>query len=137
MAWAFNLSLLSGRLTAKPELKQTEGGKFVTAFTVAVPRRINREETDFISCVAWNKTAEFISVHFDKGSPIFIRGILQNRQWTDKNGEKKQSYEIVVDEAYFVEGREKTVPAGGEQMTVRPDVEMVEKAITPDSDLPF
>lgn len=106
MALNYNNVQLGGRLTAKPELKKTASGLAVCSFTIAVNRKANREETDFINCVAWNKTAEFITKYFDKGAAIFVSGSLQVRQWEDSKGNKRYSTEVIVDNAYFVEGKQ-------------------------------
>ena len=106
MANLNNVSL-SGRLTATPELKQTNSGKAVTSFCVAVDRVYDRanppEQTaDFINCTAWGKTAEFVSKYFDKGSQIIIRGRLTTRSWTDTETNKKRSVtEVVAEDVYF------------------------------------
>lgn len=101
----FNKATIGGRLTASPEVKQTQSGVPVCSFTVAVNRKANREETDFISCVAWRNTAEFIGKYFSKGSSICVTGAIQTRNWTDSNGQKRYATEIIVDEAYFVDGK--------------------------------
>ncbi len=101
----FNKATIGGRLTASPEVKQTQSGVPVCSFTVAVNRKANREETDFISCVAWRNTAEFIGKYFSKGSSICVTGAIQTRNWTDSNGQKRYTTEIIVDEAYFVDGK--------------------------------
>lgn len=100
-----NKSVLGGRLTANVELKHTNNGIPVCQFTVAVTRKANREQTDFINCVAWRKTAEFISQYFGKGSSICVTGEIQTRSWTDNNGNKRFATELVVDEAYFVDSK--------------------------------
>lgn len=101
----FNKATIGGRLTADVEVKQTQNGVPVCSFTVAVNRKANREETDFISCVAWRNTAEFIGKYFSKGSSICVTGAVQTRNWTDSNGQKRYTTEIIVDEAYFVDGK--------------------------------
>ena len=110
----FNLNkvILGGRLTADPELKQTPSGVSVISFTVAVNRRFgskngeqNETQADFINCVAWRQTAEFISKYFRKGSSICVLGSLQVRSWQDNQGQKRYSTEVVVDEANFVDAR--------------------------------
>ena len=106
MANLNNVSL-SGRLVATPELKQTNSGKAVTSFCVAVDRVYDRtnppEQTaDFINCTAWGKTAEFVSKYFDKGSQIIVRGRLATRSWTDTETNKKRSAtDVVAEDVYF------------------------------------
>lgn len=95
---------LLGRLTKAPELKQTQSGTMVTNFTIAVNRRFAKEgqqQADFINCIAWRKTAEFISKYFTKGSMIAVTGSIQSRSWDDQNGQKRYATEIIVDGVYF------------------------------------
>lgn len=126
-----NKSVLGGRLTADVELKQTPNGVPVCTFTIAVNRKGNREETDFINCVAWRNTAEFISKYFGKGSSICVTGAIQTRSWTDNNGNKRNATELVVDEAYFVDSKSDNAPTYGQQSA--PQFEEVKG----DDDLPF
>lgn len=103
-----NKSILGGRLTADPELKQTASGISAVTFTIAVNRRYakdGQQEADFINCQAWRQTAEFISKYFKKGSSICIAGAIQTRSWTDTSGQKRYATEVVADEAYFVDGK--------------------------------
>lgn len=100
-----NKSVIGGRLTADVELKTTPSGVSVCSFTVAVTRKSNREKTDFINCVAWRNTAEFISRYFGKGSSICVTGEIQTRSWTDNNGNKRTATELVAEEAYFVDSK--------------------------------
>lgn len=103
-----NKSILGGRLTADPELKQTASGISACTFTIAVNRRYSKDgnqEADFINCQAWRKTAEFICKYFKKGSSICVTGAIQTRSWEDQNGQKRYATEVVVDEAYFVDGK--------------------------------
>ena len=107
---ALNLNkvILVGRMTADPELKQTQSGKSVTSFTVAVNRRFQKdtEQTaDFINCVAWKQTAEFLVNHFRKGSSICVVGSIQTRSFTAQNGEKRRATEVVADEVRFVDSK--------------------------------
>ena len=102
----FNKVILGGRLTAEPELKQTPNGTPVVSFSEAVNRRVAKgaeQKTDFINCVAWRQTAEFISRYFHKGSCICIVGNIQVRSWTDQNNQKRYATEVIVDEANFVD----------------------------------
>ena len=115
----FNLVVLTGRLTADPELKTTQSGISVTSFSVAVnrPYRTGEEQqTDFINVVAWRKTAEFIAKFFKKGNMIGIEGSIQTRKYTDKNGNNRTAFEVVVNNAQFVESkRDSAASQGGEQ----------------------
>ena len=101
-----NHIVIMGRLTRDPELRRTGSGVAVTSFTVAVDRDFgNREngerETDFIDCVAWRQTGEFVSKYFAKGRMAVVSGRLQIRNWTDKEGNKRRTAEIVADNVYF------------------------------------
>ena len=97
---------IMGRLTRDPELRRTGTGTAVASFTVAVDRDFGKsesgeKETDFIDCVAWRQTGEFISKYFTKGSMIVVSGRLQIRSWTDKDGNKRRTAEVVADNCYF------------------------------------
>ena len=101
---------IMGRLTHDPELRRTGSGTAVASFSVAVDRDFrNREtgekKTDFINCVAWGRTGEFVSKYFTKGSMIVVEGRLEMRDWTDRDGNKRTSAEINVDNVYFGESR--------------------------------
>lgn len=101
-----NHIVIMGRLVRDPELRRTGSGVAVTSFTVAVDRDFgNREsgerETDFIDCVAWRQTGEFVSKYFAKGRMAVVSGRLQIRNWTDKEGNKRRTAEIVADNVYF------------------------------------
>lgn len=104
-----NKTILGGRLTGDPELKTTPSGVSVTSFTIAVNRRYTKEgeqqQADFISCVAWRQTAEFICKYFRKASSIAIVGEIQTRTWTDSNGQKRYATEVIASEAYFVDSK--------------------------------
>ncbi len=103
-----NKAILVGRLTRDPELKSTQGGVSVVNFTVAVPRRFKdangERQSDFINCVAFRNTAEFISNWFNKGNIIALDGSIQTRNY-DKDGQKVYVTEVIVDNASFVEGK--------------------------------
>lgn len=95
---------IMGRLTRDPELRRTGSGVAVTSFTIAVDRDFSKEtekETDFIDCVAWRSTGEFVSKYFKKGSMAIVSGRLQIRSWTDKDGNKRRTAEVVADNCYF------------------------------------
>lgn len=99
-----NISLV-GRLTADPELKQTQSGISVTSFTLAVDRPGSKDQTDFIPCVAWRGTAEFVSKYFTRGQRIGLIGKLTSRPYEDRNGNKRTAYEVVADHVEFVESK--------------------------------
>ena len=97
---------IMGRLTRDPELRRTGSGIAVASFTVAVDRDFGgrdggEKETDFIDCVAWRQAGEFVSKYFTKGRMIVVSGRLQIRSWTDKDGNKRRTAEIVADNCYF------------------------------------
>lgn len=96
-----NKAILMGRLTKDPELRSTQNGTSVCSFTVAVDRNSKEKQTDFINCVAWRQTGEFISKYFSKGRMIAVVGEIQQRDYTDKAGNKRTVYEVVVNEAGF------------------------------------
>ena len=97
---------IMGRLTRDPELRRTGSGTAVASFTLAVDRDFGKNEngereTDFIDCVAWRQTGEFVSKYFTKGRMAVVSGRLQIRGWTDKDGNKRRSAEVVADNVYF------------------------------------
>ena len=101
-----NHIVIMGRLTRDPELRRTGSGIAVASFTVAVDRDFGgkdggERETDFIDCVAWRQTGEFVSKYFTKGRMAVVSGRLQIRSWTDKDGNKRRTAEIVADNVYF------------------------------------
>ena len=101
---------IMGRLTRDPELRRTGSGIAVASFTLAVdrdfaPRDGGERETDFIDCVAWRQTGEFVSKYFTKGRMAVVSGRLQIRSWTDKDGNKRRTAEIVADNVYFGDSR--------------------------------
>ncbi len=104
----YNKSILIGRLTADPELRQTANGVSVVSFTLAVDRAYSNggeRQADFINCVAWRQTAEFISKYFSKGRLIGVDGSIQTRNYEDKQGNKRTAVEVVVDNAFFTESK--------------------------------
>ena len=100
-----NRIILMGRLTRDPELRRTGSGTPVTSFSLAVDRdfksQSGEKETDFIDVVAWRSTAEFVSKYFTKGRMAVVEGRLQIRDWTDRDGGKRRSAEVVADNVYF------------------------------------
>ena len=142
--FSINKVILGGRLTNQPELKQTPQGVCVTTFSIAVNRRGKKDEADFINCVAWRQTAEFITKYFGKGSSICIVGQIQTRSWNDNNGNKRYATEVIADEAYFVDSRTES-NEGGLTMTnianAAQNANLLANAnfedVDSDSDLPF
>ena len=122
-----NHIVLMGRLTRDPELRRTQSGVAVVSFSLAVDRDFaNREsgekQTDFIDIVAWRSTAEFVSKYFTKGRMAVVSGRLQIRDWTDREGGKRRSAEVVADNVYFGDSKKDgAAPAqGGGQSYDRP-----------------
>ena len=126
-----NKVILKGRLTATPELKRTATDIYVTDFSIAVNRRFNKEQTDFINCQAWRQTAEFITKYFTKGQEILVVGELHIEKW-DKDGETRYATRVVVDEVDFCGSKAENK---SETITVD-DLEFTEVSPQED-DLPF
>ena len=111
-----NHIVVMGRLTRDPELRHTQAGTAVASFTVAVDRdykskETGERETDFIDCIAWRSTGEFVSKYFAKGRMAVVEGRLQIRDWTDREGGKRRSAEVVADNVYFGDSKR---DSGGE-----------------------
>ena len=100
-----NHIVISGRLTKEPELRTTQSGTSVTTFTLAVERDFGDKQTDFIDCVAWKSSAEFVSKYFSKGQLVIVSGSLQSRKWEDKNGNKRVNWEVNAERVYFAESK--------------------------------
>ena len=105
-----NHIVIMGRLTRDPELRSTQSGVSEASFTVAVDRDFGgrdggERQTDFIDCVAWRQTGEFVSRYFRKGSMIVVSGRLQSRKWQDREGNNRTNWEIQADNVYFGESR--------------------------------
>ena len=110
-----NTVILMGRLTADPDSGQTQSGTAYCRFTVAVDRKFadkttGERQADFISCVAWRQTAEFINKYFSKGKMIIVEGTLQNNNYTDSNSVKHYSYNVVADSVSFGESKSASNP---------------------------
>ena len=144
----FNKVILGGRLTADPELKQTQNGTAVVSFSIAVNRRYNKDtqqsETDFFNITAWRQTAEFVSRYFKKGSSICVVGTLQNRSWVDQQSTKHYRTDIVADEVMFVDSRsESSASFSGDNFAAAPTFASTSETapkfeeIKTDDDLPF
>lgn len=137
---SLNHIVLHGRMTKEPELRRTGSGVAVTSFTMAVDRDIaNKEtgerETDFIDCVAWRGAGEFVEKHFHKGSMAVVSGRLQIRSWTDKEGNKRRTAEVVADNVYFGDSKkEDAKPAAAPTLVPAPDFQQID---IPDAALPF
>ena len=139
-----NKIFLMGRLTRDPELRRTQNGTAVAGFALAVDRDYKNadgtKETDFIEVVAWRTTAEFVSKYFVRGRMAVVEGRLQIRDWTDKDGNKRRSAEVVADSVYFGDSRKEGDTSGGSRKAAGKavDVEAGDFAeIDDDGDLPF
>ena len=110
-----NKVMLMGRLTRDPEIRYTQNNLPVASFTLAVDRDFKsgsgEKETDFINCVAWRNTAEFVGKYFTKGSAAIVAGRLQIRSYTDKDNNKRTAAEVVADNVYFAESKSNTAQA--------------------------
>lgn len=133
-----NKAILVGNLTRDPEMGTTPNGVSVTSFTVAVNRRCKsqdgQQQTDFIKCVAWRGTAEFIAKYFTKGSKIGVIGMIQTRAYDDQNGNKRYVTEVSVDEAEFAGSKAQNI--GANKQEAAPDG-LEEYEPLDDSELPF
>lgn len=112
-----NHIVLMGRLTRDPELRRTGSGTAVASFTIAVDRDFSskdggEKETDFIECVAWRGTGEFVSKYFTKGRMIVVSGRLQVRKWKNKEGENRYTTEVVADNVYFGDSKKEESNSG-------------------------
>ena len=112
-----NRIILMGRLTRDPELRHTQSGTAVASFTLAVDRdfknkQSGEKETDFIDVVAWRQTGEFVSRFFNKGRMAVVEGRLQIREWTDKEGNKRRTAEVVADNVYFGDSKRDSESGG-------------------------
>ena len=126
---------IMGRLTRDPELRYTQAQTPVASFTLAVDRDYKQNgadrETDFIDVVAWRQTGEFVSKYFTKGSMAVVSGRLQIRDWTDRDGNKRRSAEVVADNVYFGESKGTSEKPGKNGASVFAELEV------DDGDLPF
>ena len=134
-----NTISLMGRLTRDPELRRTQSGTAVTSFTLAVDRDFKSadgtKEPDFIDVVAWTGTAEMVSKYLSKGRMAVVKGRLQLRDWTDKEGHKRRSAEVMAESVFFADSR-----AAGSSTSAQPSTpgfSEITEADEPDEDLPF
>ena len=127
-----NTAAIQGRFTANPELKSTNTGKSVTSFTIASDG-MSEGQTNWIDCVAWGKSAEFICKYFKKGSMVAIHGSIQTRTYEDKNGSKRKATELVVNQAYFCGNKSDSDSASANE----PVPFVPSTAEADDEDLPF
>ena len=141
-----NTITIMGRLTRDPELRHTQNNTPVAAFTLAVDRDFSgkdgaEKQTDFIDCVAWRTTAEFVSRYFTKGRMAVVAGRLQLRDWTDKDGNKRRSAEVIADRIYFGDSKKDTsgqsAPYGAQPHAASYSPQQYEELDEPDDELPF
>ncbi len=138
-----NKIFIMGRLTRDPELRRTQNGTAVTSFTLAVDRDFKNadgtKETDFIDCVVWRQTAEFVSKYFTKGRMAVVEGRLQIRDWQDKDGNKRRNAGVIADNVYFGDSRSDNAPGSYQaaKAPVNVDAEDFAEVEDDDSDLPF
>lgn len=138
-----NKAIIGGRLTRDPEHTVTHTGTEVAKFSVAIPRRFNREETDFLNVVAFGKTAEFVNKYFSKGSSIIVVGSVQSRTY-EKDGQKRYVTEIVAEEVSFA-GSKKDNEGSSENVSGDSAIDALESLrdhngfakVEDDDDLPF
>ena len=141
-----NIVALQGRLAKYPELKTTPSGTSVCSFTLAVDRSYSKDgnrQTDWIDCVAWRHTAEFICKYFQQGQLMAVSGRIQTRVYTDRDGKARKGVEIVAQDVSFCESRKREEPKEPVKQPSAEPVESYEQAMLPpddflgDDDLPF
>lgn len=113
----YNRSILIGRLVADPELRTTPNGVNVSTFRIAVDRPYSKnaeKKADFITIVAWRQQADFVCRYFSKGKAIGVEGSIQTRDYTDKEGNKRNAFEVVADRVFFVESKSASGASGSE-----------------------
>ncbi|MBQ8808589.1 MAG: single-stranded DNA-binding protein [Clostridia bacterium] len=140
-----NKVILMGRFTRDPELRSTPQGISTCSFSIAVDRNFVRpgeeRKADFINCVAWRQTAEFISKYFKKGSMVALEGSIQTRSWDDQDGKKRYATDVVVSQVYFAESKRDSQSSGADDsFAAVSDFGSLPEPISPmgtDDDLPF
>ena len=134
----FNKVILGGRLTADPELKQTQSGVPVVQFGIAVNRRYSngtqQQETDFFNVTAWRGTADIVARYFRKGSSICVTGTIQNNTWVDRQNVKHYRTDVIADEVFFVDSKGE---GGAEGEPPQETATPAEFQAHSDDDLPF
>lgn len=134
---------IMGRLTRDPDLRHTQSGAAVAGFSLAVERDFKGDtggrETDFIDCVAWRSTAEFVSKYLSKGRMAIVDGRLQMRDWTDRDGNKRRSAEVVADHVYFGDSKREAGTSQGQITAYQTsgEVDAFEELIDDDGEIPF
>lgn len=125
---SLNKCILQGRLTKDPEIRFTSDNKPVASFALAVDRDYNRQQVDFINCVAWEKTAEFMQKYFHKGDMAIVEGRVQVRSYTTTDAVKRTATEIKIDHVYF---------GGSKKSDAAAEAPATFEELPPDGDLPF
>jgi single-strand DNA-binding protein len=141
-----NVTILTGRLVADPELRTTQNGVSVTQFTIAVDRGYVKQgeekQTDFFDVVCWRSTAEFVCKYFNKGNLISVQGMLRTRSYTDKEGNKRKVTEVLAEQVHFTESKKQS-DSGNQQPTYAPPqpysngTQAEFEEVVTDDDLPF
>lgn len=126
-----NMVVLMGRLTANPELKTTSNNLSICHFTLAVDRQYSKDKTDFINCIAWRSTAEFISKYFTRGKMIAVIGAIETGSYIDKNGNTRYTFEVNVNNVHFCGSVEK------KETETNVSKRETEQEMPLDDDLPF
>ena len=129
-----NEIMIMGRLTKDPEARKTQNNTSVTTFSVAVDRNYV-EGTDFFECVAWRQTADFAATYLSKGRMVVVQGHGQFRDWTDKSGQKRRTFEVIADNIYFADSPNKGERKNKEDAA--PQQQTFEELGEEDGDLPF
>ena len=142
-----NTIAITGRLTAAPELKTTQTGLSVCSFSLAVKRPKVKDTTDFINCVAWRQSAEYLCQYANKGDLIEVTGSLQSRSYEDKNGNKRTAFDVVADSLSVLNSRQSgqstTDPTAADNSRFGAFVDNLQaqgldyEDITADDDIPF
>lgn len=131
-----NQAVLMGRLTADPELKHTQSGVAVIRFTLAVDRSYAKQgeerQTDFINITAWRQTAEFVSRYFRKGQLVAVQGTIQTGSYTDRDGNRRNTFDVVADQVHFAERKKDGGNQGGSNPATVDDFDELD-----DGDYPF
>lgn len=127
---AYNRAILIGRLTADPEMRTTTNGVNVASFRLAVDRPFGDHKADFISIQAWRQTGEFVAKYFHKGNAIGVEGSIQTGEYTDRDGNKRTSFSVVADRAFFVESK-------GQQAEAEKTAQSNSAVSETEDDLPF
>ena len=135
-----NKVVLVGRLTSDPEVRQTQSGTSVTSFTVACNRPYQKDgerQADFINCVAWRQTAEFVGKYFRKGNAIGLDGSIQTRKYQDKDGNNRTAVEVLVNSVTFLESNNNNQTTFDENGNTPVPATQDFEELSSDVDLPF